>query len=210
MIVLGVILAGGGSSRMGGGDKCLRRIGDRRVLDHVCDRLRDQVPRMILSANGAAERFADIGLPVVPDGPDAARGPLAGLLAAMDWNEAHGTGATHLASVAADTPFFPTDFVERLAAACGASRTIIALATSDGRTHPVFGLWPVNLRADLVRWCRENENHSVLGWAERHPLAKVPFPFERMADGRMRDPFFNLNTPDDLALATSFVAASAR
>lgn len=208
MSILGVILAGGGSTRMGGGDKCLRRIGDRRILDYVRDSLGRQVGRMVLSANGDAARFADFGLPVLADRPGIVNGPLAGLLAVMEWNEAHGAGATHLVSVAADTPFFPSDLVDHLLAACGGSSSTIALATSDGRTHPVFGLWPVRLRADLVRWCGESEKHSVLGWAERHPLAKVPFPLRHLPDGRTLDPFFNINTPDDLALAASFVAAS--
>lgn len=208
MSILGVILAGGGSTRMGGGDKCLRRIGNRRILDYVCDRLSRQVGRMVLSANGEAGRFDDFGVPVIPDRPGVVDGPLAGLLAAMEWNEAQESKATHIVSVAADTPFFPADFVERLVAACGGSVSTIALATSNGRTHPVFGLWPVKLQADLVRWCGESERHSVLGWAERHPLAKVPFPLKHLPAGRTLDPFFNINTPEDLALAASFVAAS--
>lgn len=165
---------------------------------------------MILSANGAATRFADYGMPVVADHAGIIDGPLAGLLSAMKWAMAHRPDITHLASVAADTPFFPQDLVSRLCTACDGSPDTVALAMSDGRTHWIFGLWPVALRADLARWASETDNPKVMDWAQRHPLAKVSFAFERLPDGQERDPFFNINTPEDLALATSMMAASAQ
>jgi molybdenum cofactor guanylyltransferase len=208
MGILGVILAGGQSRRMGGSNKCFELVGGQSLLAHVCDRLRPQVAQMVISANGPAERYSAFGLPVIPDLPGVVEGPLAGLLAAMESDVAQRLGATHIASVAADTPFLPANLVESLRAASSDSNYTIALATSGGRTHSVIGLWPIALRADLVRWCGETDKPTVLAWADRHPLAKVPFPFERLADGRERDPFFNVNTPDDLALAASLVEAS--
>lgn len=206
MGILGVILAGGQSRRMGGGDKCLKLLGDKLLLSYICERLEPQVDAMILSANGTPERFAEFGIPVVSDGPNPVRGPLAGILAGMDWAAAHDREFTHIASVAADTPFFPDDLVARLKVPCAGSLFTIALATSDGVTHPVFGLWPMMLRPDLARWGTETDDWSVMSWAARHPLAKVPFAFEELTDGRMRDPFFNINSPDDLASAEAFVA----
>jgi molybdopterin-guanine dinucleotide biosynthesis protein A len=195
---------------MGGGDKCLRQLGQQTVLSHVCNGFRPQVVRAILSANGSPDRFADCGLSVVADRPGIIEGPLAGLLAAMEWAAEHDPAVTHIASVAADTPFFPNDLVARLDAACEGSSCTVAIATSAGHTHWIFGLWPVALRPDLIRWATETDDPKVMAWAQRHPLAKVSFPLERLPDGRELDPFFNINTPDDLALATSLMAASAR
>lgn len=208
MNILGVILAGGKSRRMGGGDKCLTQLGNESLLQHVHDRLRPQVDHMVLSANGAPERFADCDIPVIADSPDRLAGPLAGILTAMEWAAARLPDVGRIVSVAADTPFFPEDLVSRLIAACDGSGHTVALATSNGVTHPVFGLWPVALRADLVRWGRETENPRVMAWAQRHPLAKVPFDVERLPNGTERDPFFNINTPEDLARAASLVAPS--
>ena len=151
-MILGVILAGGQSSRMGGGDKCLLSLGGRPILAHVIDRLRPQVDGLALNANGDPERFAAFGLPVLPDSVGGFPGPLAGVLAGMDW--AAGQGAEAIVTAAADTPFFPDDLVRALRTATVAGDTPLAMAMTpgeDGRLdrHPTFGYWPVDLRDDL-------------------------------------------------------------
>jgi len=193
---IGVILAGGQSRRMGGGDKALLQIDGQSLLDHVAARLRPQVPAMVLNANGDAGRFDSAGLTVVPDGLGGHLGPLAGVLAGLD--HAAGLGAEHIVTVAADTPFFPADLVARLtAAAAGTGAPIALAATRDGDRvvrHPTFGLWPVALRDDLRASLRDGLRKIVL-WTDRHRAASVVF------DSPGRDPFFNVNTPDDLRRA---------
>lgn len=202
--VLGVLLAGGRASRMGGGDKGLRQIGGRTLLDHAIARLRPQVAALALNANGPAERFADLGLPVIADSIADQPGPLAGVLAGLDW--AAGQGARHIVTAAADTPFFPQDLVTRLVAGADAAGQAIALAaTMDadrGRParHPTFGLWPVALREDL-RAALAAGTRKVVLWTDRHGAAQVMFD----SPGG-RDPFFNVNTPEDLARAAALVA----
>jgi len=193
--ILGVILAGGRATRMGGGDKGLLSIGGRRLIDHVIARLAPQVAGMALNANGDPDRFADLGLPVVPDSLPDRPGPLAGVLAGMDW--AAGQGAAAVVSVAADTPFFPRDLVAGLQAANGASGLALAASRDgDGRLqrHPTFGLWPVALRADL-RAALEGGLRKVVLWTDAHGAGTAEFPSVPF------DPFFNVNTPEDLALA---------
>ncbi|SHJ56087.1 molybdenum cofactor guanylyltransferase [Palleronia salina] len=191
---LGVILAGGQATRMGGGDKGLLSLGDRSILDEVIARLAPQVSGMALNANGDAARFADLRLPVLPDSVAGHPGPLAGVLAGLDW--AAGQGADRIVTVAADTPFFPRDLVARLAAA--AEDVPIALAaTREGDRvyrHPTFGLWPVALRDDL-RAALADGVRKVVMWTDRHGCGQALFP----TDGC--DPFFNVNTPDDLEQA---------
>ncbi len=197
----GVILAGGRATRMGGGDKGLLPLGGARVLDLVVDRFAPQVEDLALNANGDPARFADLGLPVVPDGREDRPGPLAGVLAGLDW--AAGLGVTHVVSVAADTPFLPGDLVPQLLLAAEAQGRPVALAaTPDGRggivRHPTFGLWPVALRDDL-RAALEEGVRKVVAWTDRHGTALAAFPVER------GDPFFNVNTPDDLARARNML-----
>lgn len=190
MIAAGVLLAGGLSRRMGGGDKALRVLGGATILARVIARARPQVTALVLNANGDPARFAEFHLPVVGDSiPDFA-GPLAGVLAGLDWAAAI-AGTTHLASFATDTPFLPVDLVARLIAAVSDGKHDLACAASNGRTHPVFGLWPLALREDLHAALRSGLR-KVDQWTARHRLAVVEFPAQPY------DPFFNTNTPEDL------------
>jgi molybdopterin-guanine dinucleotide biosynthesis protein A len=194
---LGVILAGGQSSRMGGGDKSLLSLGDQSLLAHVTARLAPQVGSMALNANGDPTRFVASGLPVIHDSIAGFAGPLAGVLAGLDW--AADQGAAHIVTVAADTPFFPTDLTGCLITAARKGQKPIALAASPGPEgkiyrHPTFGLWPVTLRDDLRRALQDGLRKVVL-WTDRHGTALAEFPVAGI------DPFFNVNTPDDLAEA---------
>ncbi len=196
---LGVILAGGLATRMGGGDKALRELRGKPILAHVIERLRPQVAGLALNANGDPARFAEWMLPVLPDTVEGYAGPLAGVLAGLDW--AAEMGAESIVTVAADTPFFPGDLAQRLAAGAEAAGASIALAaTPEGdrvNRHPTFGLWPTALREDL-RAALEDGLRKVVLWTDRHGAATVTFPAEPF------DPFFNINTPEDLAQAESF------
>lgn len=194
---LGVILAGGLARRMGGGDKGLLPLGRRSLLAHVVDRLEPQVAGLALNANGDAARFDGYGLPVLADSIDGFVGPLAGVLAGLDWAAAQ--GATCIVTAAADTPFFPCDLVPRLLmAAEGMDRPLVLAATPDARRgrlrHPTFGLWPVALRDDL-RAALEGGLRKVVLWSDRHAGREALFAVDGV------DPFFNVNTPEDLALA---------
>ncbi|SPF77576.1 molybdenum cofactor guanylyltransferase MobA [Pseudoprimorskyibacter insulae] len=205
---LGVILAGGQATRMGGGDKCLLPLGGQPLLAHVVDRLAPQVGAVALNANGDAARFDAFGLPVVADTiPDFA-GPLAGVLAGLDW--AADQGADAIVTVAADTPFFPCDLVPRLMlAAEGQAHPLVLAATKgDAATrsksrsglirHPTFGLWPVALRDDLRAALQDGLKKVVL-WTDPHGGREAQFPSDPM------DPFFNINTPEDLAQAEGMI-----
>ncbi len=191
MKIAGVLLAGGLSRRMGGGDKSLRVLAGETILERVIARARPQVAALVLNANGDPARFAAFGLPVVADSiPDFA-GPLAGVLAGLDWAAVNVAGASHVASFATDAPFLPTDLVSRLAEAVEDGRHNLACAASNGRRHPVFGLWPLALREDLRAALRSGVR-KVDQWTARHRLAAVEFAAEPW------DPFFNANTPEDL------------
>lgn len=201
MTPAGVILAGGQARRMGGGDKGALILGGVTMFDRVIDRIGSQVGRLALNANGNADRFAEYGLPVLPDTVAGFPGPLAGVLAGMEW--AAEEGFTHVVSVAADTPFFPTDLVARLSRAAERTNTPIALAGTheEGKLirHPTFGLWPVSLRVDLRRSLDTGLRKVVL-WTDKHGAATAPFD---------EAAFFNINTPDDLMTAERRVAESA-
>ena len=196
-IVPCVILAGGRSRRMGGGDKCLLPLGGRPLLAHVVERLRGQVGALALNANGDPARFAAFGLPVVADVVPGFAGPLAGIHAGLNWAEHHAGGSPAILTVAADTPFFPSDLVARL---WSASRrgTMISIARSGGRPHPVFGVFPVAYREELESFIRVSKALKVTDWLDRHEMCFVDF--DDRAPGDL-DPFFNVNTPDDLAVA---------
>ena len=194
---LGVILAGGQATRMGGGDKGLLPLGAGSILSHVIGRLEPQVASMCLNANGDGARFQGFGLPVVADSVAEFPGPLAGVLAGMDW--AAERGASHIVTAAADTPFFPGDLVPMLQLAAEEQGKPIALArTADGR-HPTFGLWPVELREDLRDELLAG-TRKVLAWTDKHGTAFADFPSGEI------DPFFNVNTPEDLAKAQAVVS----
>ena len=189
---LGVILAGGQSTRMGGGDKGLLQLGDKPILQHVIDRLACQTDRIALNANGDPSRFAAYDLPVISDSIDGFAGPLAGVLAGLDW--AATQNATHIVTAAADTPFFPFDLISDLTLAAETQGKPIALAKTDNGRHPTFGLWPVALRDDL-RDALQNGVRKVVQWTDSHGTAMAHFHDTRF------DPFFNVNTPDDLKRA---------
>jgi molybdenum cofactor guanylyltransferase len=199
---VGVILAGGLATRMGGGDKGRLMLGGQSLLGRVIDRFEPQVAGLALNANGDAARFADLGLPVLPDSVAEYPGPLAGVLAGLDW--AAEMGATHIVTAAADTPFLPPDLVPQLLLATERGGSPIALAaTRDAARgvlrHPTFGLWPVELRGDLRAALAEGLRKVVL-WADRHGAANAVFPDTPF------DPFFNVNTAEDLACAERMLA----
>lgn len=202
MKIVGLLLAGGQSRRMGGGDKSLRLLGGIPLLRHVIERLRPQVETLILNANGDPGRFADFGLPVMPDSiPDFA-GPLAGVLAGLDWTAAHRPDCSYIVSAATDAPFLPVDLVTRLASEMESTGADLACAASAGQAHPVIGLWPVRLREDLRRALAEEGVRKVDVWTARHRLAVVHF------SGEPRDPFFNANRPEDLEVAVGLLRAA--
>ena len=197
---LGLLLAGGLARRMGGGDKPLRTIGGRTILDHVIERLRPQCARLVINANGDPGRFAGWGLPVVTDSIEGFAGPLAGILAGLDWAAAHAPGITHVASVAADTPFIPRDLVVRLASEMAAANAELAVAASGGWSHPVIGLWPVAIREALRQALTIEHERKIDRFTARYKLATATWPSDPV------DPFFNANAPDDLDQAEAFLA----
>ena len=203
MKVVGLLLAGGQSRRMGGGDKTLRLLGGVPLLDRVIERLRPQVDALVLNANGDPARFARYALPVVPDGVPGFAGPLAGVLAGLDWAASRRPDCPYVASIATDAPFLPADLVARLAAGIEAAHADLACAASGGRAHPVFGLWPVKLREDLRRAVVEQGIRKVDLWTARHKLVTVPFAEQPV------DPFFNANRPEDFAAAAALLQATA-
>ena len=195
MTVAGVVLAGGQARRMGGGDKALLSVAGRPLLGHVIDRLAPQVGPLALNANGDPARFAEFDLPVVADTVPGFVGPLGGVLAGMRWG--HSVGATHIATAAGDTPFFPRDLVARMVAGRG-TQPIAMAATLDPERglseHPTFAVWPVDLADDLEDALVRGGLRKVIVWTARHGFARIEFE-----DGNY--PFFNINTPDDLAEA---------
>jgi molybdenum cofactor guanylyltransferase len=202
-----VLLAGGRATRMGGGDKCLRRLGGRPILDHVIRTLRPQVSALALNANGDPTRFHHVGLPVIPDEVAGQPGPLAGILAGMNWAAAQMPGTEFVLSVSTDCPFLPKNLVAQLAAALK-SDTEIAIAASNGRTHPVIGLWRVRLRKDLHHALALENVRKVEAYCDRHRTVAVNFPGAVNFPAGAVDPFFNANTPDDLALAERLWASA--
>jgi molybdopterin-guanine dinucleotide biosynthesis protein A len=176
------------------------------MLARVVDRLRPQVDRLVLNANGDPSRFAAFGLPVVADTVDGFVGPLAGILAGMRWTEANTPAARYIASVSTDAPFFPADLVSRLASALEDRPTSIAIARSAGELHPVIGLWPVALADDLEAELSAGVR-KVLRWTDKH--GTVPVDFSPVAiGGESVDPFFNANTPEELELAGRVLGAA--
>ncbi len=206
-IVAGVLMAGGQSRRMGGGDKCLRALAGKPILGHVIDRIRPQVGPLVLNANGDPARFATFGLPVVADVVGDFAGPLAGVLTGLEWAaEREGAGCAWLASFATDAPFLPEDLVARLLAAVEAEGADMACAASQGRDHPVFGLWPLRLRHELRHAMVAEDIRKVDLWTARFRMARVDFALVESRAGPL-DPFFNANRPEDLAEAERFARA---
>jgi molybdopterin-guanine dinucleotide biosynthesis protein A len=200
---VGLLLAGGLARRMGGGDKSLKPLAGRPLLAWVVERARPQVGALVLNANGDPGRFAGFGLPVAADSVPGFAGPLAGVLAGLEWALANAPDARWVASIATDTPFFPPDLVARLRDAAERENAEIACAASGGRTHPVFALWPVRLAGELRRALVDEGVRKIDAWTARHRVAEVPFPAEPL------DPFFNLNTPEDVAEAERTLATDA-
>jgi molybdopterin-guanine dinucleotide biosynthesis protein A len=197
---LGVILAGGLARRMGGGDKPMREIGGQTMLDRVIARLVPQCDGLVLNANGDPKRFESFGLPVVADTVEGFAGPLAGILAALDWAAANRPDVTWVVSVAGDCPFLPKDLVARLHQARGAESAQLAAAASGGQSHPVIGLWSIALREDLRHALVVEDCRKIDRWTARYPLATVSWPAMPV------DPFFNANTIEDIAEAERLIA----
>ncbi len=194
---LGLVLAGGLARRMGGGDKALIKIGGVTILDRVLACLSGQCPAIVINANGNPKRFASTGLPVVADSVPDFAGPLAGVLAGLDWMAAQAAGLEWMVSVPGDCPFLPDNLVERLHQArrkMGAG-VPLACARSGEWRHPVVGLWPLALRADLRKALVEEGLRKIEVWTARHGVAIAEWPDQPV------DPFFNVNTPEDAARA---------
>jgi molybdopterin-guanine dinucleotide biosynthesis protein A len=200
---LGLVLAGGLARRMGGGDKARIRVGGVTILERVLARLRPQCAAVILNANGDPARFADSGLAVVPDSVPDFAGPLAGILAGLDWAAAHRPDIADVASVPGDCPFLPGDLVARLATARAGAGVPLACARSGDWRHPVAGLWPVALRDDLRRALVEEDLRKIEIWTARHGVAVADWPAAPV------DPFFNVNTPEDAAAAERMAVLEA-
>ena len=202
--VIGVLLAGGQARRMGGGDKCLRHLAGKPILAHVIERIRPQVDDLVLNANGDADRFGDFGLKVVPDVIEGFAGPLAGVLTGMEWVRANRPDCPWIVTIATDTPFLPKDLVPMMMAALERERAELACAASNGRAHPVFGLWPTRLADALRRAMVDEDIRKVDRFTGRYRLAEVVFPTEPY------DPFFNTNRPEDLDEAERLLADQPR
>lgn len=194
--VTGIVLAGGLSRRMGGGDKGMLALAGKPMLAHVIERLRPQVGALALNANGDPARFAAFGLPVVADTLEGFAGPLAGVLAGMRWSARHAPQATHIVTAAGDAPLLPVDLVGRLMAGIAGRPGAVALAQSQGELHPVIGAWPVALADDLESELQRGVR-KVLHWTDKHGTVGVAFDMARHGAAEI-DPFYNANTPEDL------------
>lgn len=199
-----VLLAGGRATRMGGGDKALRSVGGASILARAISVLRPQCAGLVLNANGDPARFASFGLPIIADDVAGFKGPLAGVLAGLDWIAAHRPGAAFALSVPTDTPFLPADLAARLEDARIAQGADIACARSDGKTHPVVALWPVAIRTELRHALEIEDERKISRFAGRYRVAAADWPCAPS------DPFFNANEPDDLAAAERIFTAEKR
>jgi molybdenum cofactor guanylyltransferase len=199
----GVLLAGGLARRMGGGDKPMRTIGGRTILERVIARLAPQCDGLILNANGDPARFAAFGLPVIADSVADFPGPLAGILAALDWMAANRPDVSLVLSAAGDCPFLPRDLVARLHDALVKENAQLAVAASAGQSHPVIGLWSVSLREELRHALVVEDVRRIDRWTARYRLATVTWPTEPL------DPFFNANTVEDIAEAERLAVLDA-
>jgi molybdopterin-guanine dinucleotide biosynthesis protein A len=197
---LGLVLAGGLARRMGGGDKARITLGGVSILQRVLACLKPQCSRIIINANGDTARFADTGLPVIADSVPDFAGPLAGILAGLDWAAANAPDVEWLLSVPGDCPFLPKNLIEQLHAARAAANAPLACARSGEWRHPVVGLWPVRLREDLRHALVDESLHKIELWTARHGIAIADWPATPV------DPFFNVNTPEDKARADTIAA----
>jgi molybdenum cofactor guanylyltransferase len=204
--VTGVLLAGGRSSRMGGADKALAVAGGRPLLAHVIERAGPQVGSLVINSNRAPEHFEAFGLPIAADPVPGFPGPLAGVLAGFLWSREHHPEAQFVASVPADTPFLPDDLVEKLHRALSASGAAIAIAASNGRSHPVAALWTVSIE-DRIADALQRGDYKMHDFVTRHSAVSVEFP-AYVRGGQSIDPFFNANTPDDLEAVDAFLSSN--
>ena len=203
-VTLGLVLAGGRASRMAGADKARVRIGGKTILERVLAALGPQCSRMILNANGDPGRFAETRLPVVADSVPGFPGPLAGILAGLDWTAEYAPEIEWIVSAPTDCPFLPLDLVERLHRARIEADSLLACASSAQRRHPVVGLWPVGLRSDLRHALLSDGVRKVENWAARYGVAVATWPAVPV------DPFFNVNTAEDAAEANRIAAQLQR
>lgn len=197
---IGILLAGGRAQRMGGRDKALEELGGAPLLAWAIAALRPQCAGLVISANGDLSRFAASGVPAVADSVPGFKGPLAGILAGLDWIAANRLDIPLALSAPADTPFLPGDLAARLAAARLAAGVPIACASSGGRAHPAVALWPVSIREDLRHALMERDIRKVEAFASICGRAAVEWPATPF------DPFFNVNKPGDLAQAEALLA----
>ena len=204
--VIGMVLAGGRSSRMGK-DKSLLPLAGRPLLDHVIEKLRPQLDEIVLNVNGDPARFASFGLPIVRDSIDGHLGPLAGIHAGLAWAKANRSKKRFVITAAADTPFFPADLVSMLCGATDMADPKLVVAKSESGVHPVFGLWPVALAPRIEESLRRGER-KTLDFVAAHQAKEVEFP-PILIGGRAVDPFFNINRPDDPAEAEALLRATA-
>jgi molybdenum cofactor guanylyltransferase len=191
---------------MGGGDKCLRPLAGKPILVHIIERLRPQVADMIINANGDLGRFNSFDLPVVEDNVAGFAGPLAGIQAGLRWIGRNRPDCAYGVTVATDTPFFPTDLVQRFLAEVRDPPALLVARSAAG-THPVIGLWPLALADDIEASLKQGR-HKVGGFTEQYGAIDVPFPPVRVG-GREIDPFFNINRPEDLAEAEALMSEHA-
>jgi molybdenum cofactor guanylyltransferase len=196
----GILLAGGLARRMGGGDKALRKLGGIPLLARAVAALRPQCEGLVLSTNGDPERFAGFDLPIVADNVPGFMGPLAGILAGLDWIAAHRPDVASAISVPADTPFLPGDLADRLMDARAKDNALIACARSGGRTHQAVAVWPVSMRFDLRHALVVENIRKVEAFLQNYSRAIVEWPTLPY------DPFFNANDPGDLAAAEAILA----
>ncbi len=204
---LGVVLAGGLSRRMEGPEKSLLPLAGEPLIAMVTQRLAAQTSKLIINANGDPSRFSFLDYAVAPDTLDGHVGPLAGVLTAMRWADQHAPNLTHILTAASDTPFFPMDYAEKMQSTANEQQIDIALACSNGRRHPVFGLWPVRLADALEEFLVKEEGRKVMLFVERFSNCQVEF---NNATGLNQscDPFFNVNTPEDLLEAETMASST--
>ncbi len=198
--VFGILLAGGLAQRMGGGDKGLKTIGGVSILSRIIATMTPQCAGLVVNANGDAARLADLGFPIVPDGVPGFAGPLAGILAGLDWIATHHADSDYAISIPTDTPFLPSDLISRLDAARIKEAATIACATSGGSTHPVIALWPIALRHDLRHALVVEDIRKIDKFTQRSKIAYADWPVEPY------DPFFNANEPQDIEAAERILA----
>ena len=197
--IAGVLLAGGQSNRMGGGDKCLLKLAGKTLLSRVIDRAKSQVGPMVLNVNGDPKRFASYRLPIAKDVISGFHGPLAGILTGLDWAKENAPDVDYVATFPTDSPFFPSDLVDYLYETIK-DGNVLARAKSNGRHHPVFGLWPVDKCLALQEALVVENIRKIDIWTSRYKMGTVDFPTDKI------DPFFNVNTPDDLTQARDFLS----